>query len=73
MNSQETLCGVVFDAMSLKQGIYYNITTNSRDGHEDLGEYGKSEKTAQYVMVFMAKGLKSKWKQVLGYFFLFLS
>lgn len=40
--------------MSLKQGIYYKIT-DSIDGLEDLGDHGKSEKTAQYAMVLWQK------------------
>ncbi|XP_076036514.1 uncharacterized protein LOC143022259 [Oratosquilla oratoria] len=70
MNCQDKVCGVAFDAMSLKQGIYYNISRDNIDGFENLGEYGKSNKVATNVMVFMAKGLKRKWKQIFFFFFI---
>ena len=68
MKPQDRVCGVIFDAVSLKEGITYNIHRDKFNGFEDLGQYGSSGKPATYAMVFMAKGLASKWKQVLGYF-----
>ena len=67
MEAKDKVCGVVFDAISLKSGLYYNITKDQVV--EDLGQYGRSEQTAQYAMVFMVKGLARKWKQALAYFF----
>lgn len=67
MAQRDEVCGVLLVAISIKEGIYYNINKDKIDGFEDLGSYGKADKTANYVMVFMAKRLASKWKQTLGY------
>ena len=69
LESKDNVCGIVFDAISLKSGLYYNVTKDQVDGVEDLGQYGRSEQTAEYAMVFMVKGLARKWKKVLAYFF----
>lgn len=68
MSTQDKLCGITFDAVSIKSGIYYQQSNDKFVGFEDCGQYYKGKKPAQYAMVFMAKGLCSKWKQVLGYF-----
>ena len=66
---EETLCGIVFDAMSIKESLHYDRASDSIIGREDFGEYGKSLKLANHALVFMVKGLIKKWKMVLGYFF----
>ena len=68
MNNEDKLCGITFDAISIKSGIYYEQSKDKLVGFENCGQYYKGEKPAQYAMVFMAKGLCRKWKQVLGYF-----
>ena len=70
MKPQDKVCGIVFDAISLKSGLHYNSVTDKVDGFEDLSQYhsGNSSKPAHFAMVFMLKGLCSKWKQALGYF-----
>ena len=69
LDVKDKTCGLVFDAISLKSGIYYNTSKDQYQGLEDMGDYGKSDKCAQYAMVFMVKGLCTKFKQALGYFF----
>lgn len=69
LETKDKTCGVVFDAISIKSGIYHNTNKDKFEGGEDMGEYGTSEKCAQYAMVFMVKGLCRKYKQTLGYFF----
>lgn len=68
MSEQDKVCGVAFDAISVKEKLNYNIAQDEVDGLENLGVYGSSDSTAKYAMVFMVKGLASKWKQTLGYF-----
>lgn len=70
MKPQDKVCGIVFDAISLKSGLHYNSVTDKIDGFEDLAQYHSNNcsKPAQFAMVFMLKGLCSKWKQALGYF-----
>lgn len=69
MTRQERICGIVFDAISIKSGLYYDVTNDKMGGYEDLVEYGRSNEIAQNAMVFMARGLASNWKRTLGYFF----
>lgn len=38
MTEQDKVCGVLFDAISLKERIHYKDKT---DGLENLGEYGE--------------------------------
>ena len=66
---EDTLCGIVFDAMSIKEFLHFDKATDSIIGREDFGEHGKSLKLANHALVFMVKGLTKNWKMVLGYFF----
>ena len=66
---EETLCGIAFDAMSLKESLNFDQASDSIIGREDFGEHGKSFKQANHALVFMIKGLVKKWKIILGYFF----
>lgn len=66
---EEILCGIVFDAMSLKESLHFDKATDTVIGREDFGEHGKSLKLANHALVFMVKGLIKNWKMVLGYFF----
>lgn len=68
MEKRDTVCSITFDAISIKEGLYYNRSTDKMDGFEDLGQYGASGKRARYAMVFMVKGIAKKWKQIVGYF-----
>lgn len=70
MKAQATVCGVVFDAISLKSGVHYNSVTDKVDGFADLAQYhsSNSNKPAQFAVVVMLQGLCSKWRQALGYF-----
>jgi len=38
------------------------------EGFEDFGHYGRSKKTANSVMVFMARGIYTSWKFPVAYF-----
>lgn len=69
MSHRDKICGLVFDAISIKRNIHYNINKDKFDDLEDLGMYGRANVSANYAMMFMVKGLASKWKQPLGYFF----
>lgn len=66
---EDTLCGIVFSSMGIKEGFHLDKATNSVIGGEDLGEHGRSLKQANRVLVFMVKGLVYKWTLVLGCFF----
>ena len=44
LSKEDTLCGIVFDAMSIKEFLHFDKATDSIIGREDFGEHGKSQK-----------------------------
>lgn len=69
MTDSDKLCGIVFDAVHLQEHLYYNFASDSVEGTEYLGEFGCSDKAANYAIVFLVRGLRTKWKQLVGHFF----
>ena len=70
MRDSEKLCGIVFDAIHLQEHLSYDFVSDSVEGTEYLGEFGSSDRAANYAIVFMVRGLKRKWQQLVGHFFL---
>ena len=70
MPKEETLCGIVFDAMTIKEYLHFDQASDSIIGREDFGKHGKTFKTANHALVFMIKGFVKKWKMVLGFSFI---
>ena len=68
-SKEDSLCGIVFDTMSIKEFLHFDKATDSIIGREDFEEHGKSLKMANHALVFIVKGLLTNWKMVLGYFF----
>ena len=60
-------CAVTFDDISLKSALSYNPQHDVIEGFENFGELGQSKYMATHALVFMARGLSSKWKQPVGY------
>ena len=65
---EETLCGIGFDSISLKESLHFDQVSDSVIGMEGFGENGSSGRLANHALVFLVKGLVKKWKMVLGYF-----
>ena len=66
-------CVLVFDEMKLRRELSYDRKRDVVEGFEDIGEYGKIIKSADYALCFMVKGItkvdfKQKWKLNVGYF-----
>ena len=60
---------LVFDEISLKCALHYNVERDNVEGPEDFGlTRGRTEKPANHATVFMACRLMSKWKQPFRYF-----
>ena len=57
--------------MAIKQGLTYNHGTDRVEGFEDFGSVGQTRYIANHTTMFMVRGLASKWKQPIGYFFEF--
>ncbi|MCP4266887.1 MAG: hypothetical protein GY777_15180 [Candidatus Brocadiaceae bacterium] len=51
------MCGIVFDAISIKESLHFDKASDSINGREDFGDHGKSFKEANHALVFMVKGL----------------
>lgn len=62
-------CILLFDEISLRQGLTYNKTTDSIVGYVDLGHLGRMKQEANHALVFMLVSLKGKWKQPIAFYF----
>jgi len=54
--------------MYIKEFLEYSKNYDFIEGFEDFGHYGRTNKSANCVMVFMARGLFSPWKFPVAYF-----
>lgn len=68
MNSEDRVCSLIFDEMSVTPHIYYDKSRDEIIGFENLGTY-KTHKFADHVTVFMIKGLRKNFKQPVAYYF----
>ena len=55
------------DEVSLKANLQYDQCMDEVVGVEDFREGKRTNKVATSALVFMARGIKEKWKQPLGY------
>lgn len=60
MKPEQTLCGIVFDAVSIKPSLHYDQPKDLVVRREDFGEFGGTDKEANHALVFMVKGLATK-------------
>ena len=66
MSSQDKVVAVAFDEMSIRKAPTYD---QGRDAIEGIAEAPtKTHDIADHALVFMVRGLCSKWKQPVGYF-----
>ncbi|KAF0722620.1 Uncharacterized protein FWK35_00027879, partial [Aphis craccivora] len=54
--------------MSIKKYLEYSKYLDVVEGYEDLGHKERKDKLASQALVFIARGLYSKWKLPLAYF-----
>lgn len=59
---------LMFDEMSIKKHLNYNIHEDKIDGFQDHGEHGRIPVEATYALVFMVAGLRKSVKQPIAYF-----
>ena len=63
-------CSLVFDGMSIKQGIVFNKSKGAYEGFVNLGEdisCGEDDTVATEALIFMLCSLRSHWKYATGY------
>ena len=69
MPEAQKLCTLVFDEMSIKEGLTYDVVRDTIEGFENAGEIGVQTKyAANHAGVFMVRGIIGRWKQPVGYF-----
>lgn len=61
-------CIIVFDEMHVTKELSYNPSVDRFEGLEESST-GRGHNLANKALVFMAKGIRTPWKQPLGYFF----
>ena len=66
MSPDSAACALVFDEMSLKEGLEYNKEEDNIEGLEDFG-HQRTHFAANHATVFMVRGLLQPWKQAVGY------
>ena len=59
------LVSVAVDVMAIKEGLSYNSKPDVVGGFSD--NVSRSEELANHAIVFMARGVVHKWKQLVGY------
>lgn len=66
---ENKLCVLCVDEMSIKANLFYNSGTDQVVGLEDCGQGDRIFKPAHNATVLMVRGIYSKWKQPLCYYF----
>ena len=67
MSSKQRMCALVFDEMSIKKNMTYDVKNDCVEGFQDLGSLGRKAQVANHAGVFMVRGLVDKWKQPVSY------
>ena len=64
----DKLCVICKNEMSIKESLHYNKEKDCVEGFEDFGTLRCTKYIANNAFVFMARGLRHKWKQPVGYY-----
>lgn len=70
MSERAKYCTLVFDEVSIKEWLQYDISRDRIAGMEDFGGTGRTKHIANHASVFMVRGLFESWKQPFGFFLL---
>lgn len=62
-------CALIFDEIRLSPGFRYERYKQTICGFEDLGSLGRTRKGADHALVFMVRGIRKQWKQIVAYYF----
>ncbi len=60
---------LAFDGISLSKGFYYETKKQEMCGFEDLGNGRRRKVKANHAEVYMIRGVKRSFKQVVAYYF----
>lgn len=67
--TEENLCILTFDEMSIRKNLVYNSKQDLIYGYQDHGNQGRTMEPATHALLFMAIGIRKKWKQPLAFYF----
>lgn len=68
MEPADRYCCLLFDEMSLEPSLDYNNKKDVIEGWQDFGDR-KTTTFADHATVFLLRGIRRKWKQPIGFFF----
>ena len=69
MNELDRYCILMFDEISIEPGLTYLPEKDRIDGFQCYGDEVRTNGLTDHVMVFMAAGVRRKWKQPIAYFY----
>jgi len=69
IDEQNRYASLIFDEMSLSKGFHYEAHKQIVNGYKNLGESGRTANAADHALVFMIRGIRKSWKQVIAYYF----
>ncbi|KAJ8910305.1 hypothetical protein NQ315_003783 [Exocentrus adspersus] len=69
MDELDNHCTLIFDEVSLGNGFQYDTVYQKTCGYEDLGSLGRTHNVANHALVFMVRGIRKSYKQVVAYYF----
>jgi hypothetical protein len=67
-NYKEKACSIGFDEMYINEFQEYSKQYDFIEGFQDLGTYGRINKSANCVLVFLASDIYSQWKFPVAYY-----
>lgn len=59
---------LMFDEMSVKKHLLYNVKEDKIEGYQDHGNHGRSPQEVTHALVFMVGGIRKKIKQPVAYY-----
>lgn len=66
---EENLCILAFDEMSIRKNLTYDVKQDIIEGYQDHGNQGRTMEPATHALLFMAIGIRKRWKQPLAFYF----
>ena len=68
MNTEKKDCCLVLDAMAIRKQVQWEPANNQYSGFADYGPLQAPKIVVSEALVFLLVGLRSHWKQPIGYF-----
>lgn len=67
--SEDRICNLIFDEMSVQAAVQYVPHADLVCGFQDMGGGDRKPVFADHALVFIARGIRKKWKQPIAYTF----